>query len=91
MPLSELSIDTRGMWRDEYAATRWAFVNLFPQCKETDQMVAIQVSTGPYLWLEYFASMTMSVCTTFRTAGKSILVAETYILNMGSTCKLRLC
>ena len=36
-------IDVSGMWNDSYTATAWAWDNLFKQCEDTDQMVAIQV------------------------------------------------
>ena len=37
-------IDVSGMWNDSYTATEWALDNLFAQCQDTDQLIAVQVS-----------------------------------------------
>ena len=35
--------DARGMWKDAFQATHWAYKNLIPRCKHVHEMIAVQV------------------------------------------------
>lgn len=35
-------LDTRGMWKDSFQATSWAYKHVLPNCKHIHEMVAIQ-------------------------------------------------
>ena len=49
LDLGDVVFDTRGMWANALQSTSWAFDHLFLTCKQTSEMVAIQVSTGSKL------------------------------------------
>ncbi|DBA87134.1 TPA: hypothetical protein ACH3X2_005239 [Trebouxia sp. C0005] len=43
LDLGYVILDTRGMWANDLQATSWAIDHLFLKCKQTSEMVAIQV------------------------------------------------
>ncbi len=49
--LGLVKFDTRGMWANGFEATSWAFNRLFLRCKQTSEMVAIQVSIGSKMFM----------------------------------------
>ncbi len=49
--LGLVKFDTRGMWANGLQATSWAFDHLFLRCKQTSEMVAIQVNIGLKLFV----------------------------------------
>ena len=51
LDLGHAIFDTRGMWANDVQATSWAFDHLFFRCRQTSEMVAIQVSIGSKLFM----------------------------------------
>ena len=51
LDLGLVKFDTRGMWANSLQATSWAFDHLFLRCKQTSEMVAIQVGIGLKLFV----------------------------------------
>ena len=51
LDLGHVIFDFKGMWANDLQATSWAFDHLFLRCKQTSEMVAIQVSIGIKLFM----------------------------------------